>query len=72
MVFSESVQCSPKGGNMYRQLHLFEERPPAREWLELPADTRTEVLRLLARAAARMLRDQEEVDHDGWDHDDED
>jgi len=57
---------------MYRQLHLFEERPTAREWLDLPADTRTEVLRLLARAAARMLRDQEEVDHDGWDHDDED
>jgi hypothetical protein len=54
------------------QLHLFEEAPPFREWLELPAEVRTAVLCLLARAASRMLRKQEEIDHDGCDRDDED
>lgn len=57
---------------MRHQLRLaFDETRGARDWEELPADTRIEVLRLLARAASRMLRHQEEVDGDGSD-DDED
>jgi hypothetical protein len=57
---------------MYHQLHFFEETPRANDWLDLSADTRAEVLQLLGRAASRMLREQQEVDYDGWDHDDQD
>lgn len=57
---------------MRRQLPLFDESRSVRDWNDLPANTRIEVLRRLARAAARMLRNPEEVDHDGYDHDDED
>jgi hypothetical protein len=57
---------------MHRQLQLFDQPRSARDWEDLPANTRIEVLRRLARAAARMLRNPQEVDHDGYDHDDED
>jgi len=57
---------------MHRQFPLFDETRSGPDWDDLPANTRIDVLRRLARAAARMLRNQEEVDHDGYDHDDED
>lgn len=49
---------------MSQQLHLFEAPTRTREWAELPAGTRVEVLRLLALAASRMLRNREESDHE--------
>jgi len=56
---------------MHRQLQLFDQTHSARDWDDLPANTRIEVLRRLARAAARMLRNPEEIDHDGYDFDNE-
>ena len=57
---------------MHQQLHLFEETPRGLDWRELPDDSRIQLLRMLVRAASRMLRNLEEVDRDGRVRSDED